>query len=526
MPANRFNSLFILLISFSFYLYTLAPTIIGGDSSAFCLSANNFSLSLGNADDHPLYLILGKLFSLLPFEYSYSLNLMSAVFGSLTVFLVFLVIRHITHSNPAAFFGSLSLMVSHAFWQHSVIAEVYTLHTFFLALLIYITLVWLHSDFYKYLFALVFLLGFLNHKILILTLPAFLFYMFSHIDGRKKRLLLRTTTVLIAFILLGSVWLVVYRYSFLMMYLGSILSGSPPIAHYLEPPGDWPGFFQELKFYFLYLIYQYPFFYVPLGVVGLLRFFRNDKSTAFFLLLIMVFNGLFFLKTTSWPSYGGTKYTFYITDYLIFSIFLGYGSLSLFSWLDSFLGRFKPTSGTPGMKSAIIISVVLLLIVTTVGFYSIMPGLASSLNIDLLNARTLAYRDNNTFFLNPNKRGYFGDRILGEKILDLAQKDSVIFADFTPYTILKYLTEIENKRPDVLLIHSKKDPIIMFIDKIRQDRPNTCFYIADNNSYYDLSGVKEKYLLKKAGPLFEIVAGNGAAVNIRPEKNDAVIGKI
>ena len=309
--VNRFNGFLVLFISFSLYVYTSAPTIIGGDSSAFCLSTHNFSLSFGSADDHPLYLILGKLFSFLPFELSYSLNLMSAVFGSLTVFLVFLVVQHVTQSNPAAFFGSFSLMVSHAFWQHCVIAEVYTLHTFFLALLIYMTLVWFNYDFYKYLFPLVFLLGLLNHKVLILTFPAFLFYMFTHVDGGTKRLLLRTAAVLVALTLLCFICLFLFQYSALMGYFDSILRGPPPIAHYLEPPADWLSFLEECIFYFLYLFYQYPFFGILLGAVGLYRFFKNDKSTALFLLLIMAVNGLFFLKTTSWPSYGGTKYTFF-----------------------------------------------------------------------------------------------------------------------------------------------------------------------------------------------------------------------
>ena len=185
--VTRRNSLMVLFGSFSLYAYTLAPTIIGGDSAAYCLSVHHLSLSFGHADDHPLYLILAKLFSFLPFELSFSLNLMSAVFGSLTVFLVFRIIEHITHSRPAAFFGSLSLMVSHAFWQHSVIAEVYTLNTFFLALLIYITLVFFHYGFYRYLFILIFLLGILNHLVLLLTLPAFLYYILVHTDNRGRR---------------------------------------------------------------------------------------------------------------------------------------------------------------------------------------------------------------------------------------------------------------------------------------------------------------------------------------------------
>ena len=505
---DRFNPFFVLFISFSLYVYTLAPTIIGGDSSAFCLSVEHLNLSVGRADDHPLYLILGKLFSFLPFELSYGLNLMSAVFGSLTVFLVFLVIKHITCSNPAAFFGSFSLMVSHAFWQHCVIAEVYTLHAFFLAFLIYITLVWLTYGFYKYLFLLVFLLGLLNHLILLLTLPAFLFYMLTHIDHRGKRFFLRTAAVLMALIFLCSVWLMVYHYGALMVYFDAILLGSPPIAHYLTPPRDWLSLIIELKFYFLYLFYQFPFFLVPLGVLGLFRFFKNDPSTAFFLLLMMLLNGLFFIKTTSWPSYGGTKYTFYIADYLIFSIFLGYGSLSLFKWISSFLEQLKPSSRMMKMETMVNMLLVLLFIMTTIGFYSMMPHLVSYLDIDLVKARVLPYRDNNTFFLNPSKRGYFGDRKFGEKILDLAQKDSVIFADFTPYTILKYLIDVENKRADILLMPITKKPIGRCIDEIKQNNPTTHIYLADNNRYYDLDGVGENFLLKKAGPIFEIVPGS------------------
>ena len=37
-------------------------------------------------------------------------------------------------------------------------------------------------------------------------------------------------------------------------------------------------------------------------------------------------------------------------------------------------------------------------------------------------------------------------------MLELSEKDSVVFADFTIYTILRYLTKIEGMRPDMTLI--------------------------------------------------------------------------
>ena len=109
-------SLSSVLISFVFYTTTIAPTIVGGDSSEYCLLVQKSILKFGNPHDHPLYILIGKIFYLLPFEPAYNLNLMSAFFGSFTILFVFLATYHITESKYASFFGSLSLMVSHAFW--------------------------------------------------------------------------------------------------------------------------------------------------------------------------------------------------------------------------------------------------------------------------------------------------------------------------------------------------------------------------------------------------------------------------
>ena len=86
----------ILILASLFYYVTLAPTIIGGDSPALSLRAHSVELHFGRASDHPLYTIIGKLFSLLPFELAFSLNLMSAFFGVLTVLLIFLIIKFLT----------------------------------------------------------------------------------------------------------------------------------------------------------------------------------------------------------------------------------------------------------------------------------------------------------------------------------------------------------------------------------------------------------------------------------------------
>ena len=95
----------ILAIASLFYGFTLAPTVIGGDSPILSLKAQNLALHFGRASDHPLHTVIGKLFSLLPFELAFSLNLMSAFFGVLTVLLIFLIVKHLTKSESAAWFG-------------------------------------------------------------------------------------------------------------------------------------------------------------------------------------------------------------------------------------------------------------------------------------------------------------------------------------------------------------------------------------------------------------------------------------
>ncbi len=141
----------------------------------------------------------------------------------------------------------------------------------------------------------------------------------------------------------------------------------------------------------------------------------------------------------------------------------------------------------------------------TVACYSVIPYLVSSLNIDLIHARTLPYRDNNKFFLNPNKRGYYGDRKFGQEILELSERNSVVFADFTIYTILDYLIKIEHVRPDVTLIYcNEKTNIRKKVDTITREKADTPMYIADNNDYYNLRGIEENYVVKNYASFFEI----------------------
>lgn len=125
--AGRF--LLVFALASLLYLSTVAPTVYNLDSAELTTAA--YTGGLVRATGYPLYLILGRLWSHLPFgDVGLRMNLMSAVFAALTIALGDRLLRRL--SIPAwARFSSLGLLASSRyFWAMASTAEVYTLHTF------------------------------------------------------------------------------------------------------------------------------------------------------------------------------------------------------------------------------------------------------------------------------------------------------------------------------------------------------------------------------------------------------------
>ncbi|MFH2060862.1 MAG: DUF2723 domain-containing protein [Pseudomonadota bacterium] len=502
MIKKQFLPISVLISSSCFYIYSLAPTIIGGDSSMFCINIKNLILHFGKADDHPLYMIIGKIFSLLPFDLAYNINLMSAIFGSFTVLCVFLIIQHINDDQYAALFGAFALMVSHAFWLHSVIAEVYTLNALFIAGLLYLTINKINVWNIKFIFPVIFLIGLFNHLILILSLPSFLLYFFLISNKEKRKEFLKCMIILSVIGVIAIFLITIFYHDVLWKYI----KGPPPIYMYILPPQNLIFLMKETLFYFLYLSYQFPLLGIVWILFGIHQLWGKNKAVTVLLLTIVILNALFFIKTTYWNSYGGTKYTFYISDYVIWSIFYGSGFIKLTHLITIIIRKFYCLENRPQIYSVVRTIIVFSFTGLTILIYSLIPTIVTHFNIDIVHARSLKYRDNNTFFLNPNKRGYLGNRKLGEEILQNCKKDAIVLADFTIYSILAYLQQIENKRTDLTLIHlGERIKIKNIADKVKKENAKRVIYIADKNFYYNLFEFESKYTLNQSGPIYEII---------------------
>jgi hypothetical protein len=131
------------LLSLVLYVQTLAPSVatLFDDSLEFPLVAHR--LAIAHPTGYPLYVLLAKLFTLGPWQNAaWAVNLLSAVAGAVTVALVYLVARQLTHRRWPALLGAAALAVSPVLWSQAVIAEVYTLNAAFIAGLLWLALRW------------------------------------------------------------------------------------------------------------------------------------------------------------------------------------------------------------------------------------------------------------------------------------------------------------------------------------------------------------------------------------------------
>ena len=214
----------LILIPFITYLLTLCPTVYVGDSGE--LTAAAFCLGVPHNSGYPLYCLLGKVFCLIPIgSIAFRTNLMSACLGVGTIGLVYSVILRRTGERVPAVASALFLAFTPLFWFQTVSAEVYTLHAFFVAMLIRVLVWWEEKREFSILvvFALVTGLSFGNHLQTVMLAPG-VYYLILAVD-RKALLNGKRFLVLSLFFVLP---LFVYLYLPIRTEVGSAIHWGDP----------------------------------------------------------------------------------------------------------------------------------------------------------------------------------------------------------------------------------------------------------------------------------------------------------
>jgi hypothetical protein len=147
----------VFLISLIVYFLTVQPSVSFWDCGEFIASA--YSMQVPHPPGTPFFLILGRLFAMIPFVDNIALriNTISILSSAFTVLFLYLaavkliinylkkepetLIERITLYASSAI-GALSLTFSDTFWFNAVEAEVYAHSTFYIAIVTWLLMVW------------------------------------------------------------------------------------------------------------------------------------------------------------------------------------------------------------------------------------------------------------------------------------------------------------------------------------------------------------------------------------------------
>ena len=182
------------LTSLAVYTKTIAPTVPFWDGGEFI--AASYILGIPHPPGSPLYILIGRLFSILPdlgMGIAWLVNFSSCLFSALTVTAVYLVIVKAVTLNRdrggltgyesvivccSALTGALLLAFSDTFWFNAVEAEVYALSMLIMMVCTWLTLHWIEnheqsgSERYLFLVGYLAFLGIAVHMFTMLILPA------------------------------------------------------------------------------------------------------------------------------------------------------------------------------------------------------------------------------------------------------------------------------------------------------------------------------------------------------------------
>lgn len=223
MLLNRIIAAITLVVSFIVYLSTMASTVPYWDCGEFI--ATSYILGVPHPPGSPLYLILGRLFSMLPLntDIAYRVNLISPITSAIAVMLLYLIIvKVIAHwrgeirtrqdsliAFGAAFVGAMTFAFTDSHWFNAVEAEVYAMSTFFTAIVVWLILHWSDradkpgSERYILIIAYMFGMAIGVHILNLLTLPfiALIIY-FRKMEFQWKTFFITTIITILIFLII------------------------------------------------------------------------------------------------------------------------------------------------------------------------------------------------------------------------------------------------------------------------------------------------------------------------------------
>jgi len=174
---------------FLFFLLLQSYKISSGDGGE--LVAASFGLGVAHPSGYPIYLILGKLLSFLPFgSIPFKITLVSSLASTVLLSLIYRFLIKLTNQTTALFVVLL-LLSSYSFVSQSLIQKFYTLNTLLIFIIFYLGFKCLEECRVKYLLTIALLFGLalgLHHTTFAMAIPV-LFVLVRNLKKLPKHII-------------------------------------------------------------------------------------------------------------------------------------------------------------------------------------------------------------------------------------------------------------------------------------------------------------------------------------------------
>lgn len=484
------------LLGLLLYGLTSAPGVLWQDSATFQYRVHYFQLrsNLGLALAHPLYILLAKAFTLFPFgNAAFRVNLFSAVCAAISLGLVVDLLLSLTRSRITAVAGTMLLAVSHTFWRHAVIAEVYSLYGVGLLIELWLVERFFSSRRNQWLVLALFANGLnvSNHLLALLHLPAYVGIVAYSVH--KKRIPLNKLPFLGLASLIGMTPYLVLIISDLahgqpfLAILQSALFGNTYSGKVLNTSiSPLSQSFRAIQFF----AWNFPTPLILLAPIGGWLAWKDMRIRWFSL----VGGGIFlvaFIFAFRYPV--PDQYVFFFPCYILLAVF---GAIAIPSLVRQSTGRKL---------------ICLMLAILPVAVYEIGPIMLEQWKISIGGTRQLPYRHKYTYFLRPRKNGDAGAGQFAREALAQAAPNGLLIADSTIMNVLAFVRDVEGFQQSVCLTRSAD--VTPAEPAIRMTRESVRAYVERNDAYLctEAPGYVEDWLLtnydrKLIGVVFQLSA--------------------
>ncbi len=489
------------------YGLTCAPGVLWQDSAMFQHRVWFFDVrgESGLPLAHPLYILSARAFTLaIPFgDFAWRVNMFSALCGAAAVAVAMRLLLNLTRSPAAALVGTLSLAVSHTFWTHCAIAEVYNLYALGLVVELWCIERWMHTRRWTWLAMAILVngLNLSNHLLAILHWPVYLGLLIWAI--RSGMLRAKHLTGLVLALIAGSspyLWLIGENISVgqgVVAALKESLVG--PEERSSKVLSTDFSFARQAGRSALYFAMNFPTPVVVLAALGFWKWAGTPGKRWFALTAGAIFaiNSVFAFR---YPV--PDQFVFFTPAYVIVALLIGIGAADM-------LNRRRDSSPSdPRVRQVTKLAIVAALLPIVV--YAAAPSVFRMTGFSIGAKRDIPFRDTLAYFIQPWKTGDDSARRFADAAFEVAAPDGLLYADTTIKNVLVYVRDVQGKAPGVTLttghdtiprppaINREPQAVEPFVNAGKA-------FICTDAAEYIPDWIREQWKLEPAGIIFRIL---------------------